>query len=137
MSNMTTPSNPLLTRYDVLDAMRFDAAIAIIWLHTFGGGQWAAWGFVGRYAVPFFSASAVYLIFKSVDRNPSKPFTDYALSRVSRLYVPFILWTAIYCLAMAAGNIVKGMPIAPLSIELYLSGDALYHSTPRAGFPPR
>lgn len=102
--------------------MRGIAALSIIWLHTFVGGPWSKLSFPGRYAVPFFTASAVFLIFQSVSRRPGQFFGSYALSRFKRIYVPFAIWTVIYLIVMSIASAIKHSPMPSINVQLLWVG---------------
>lgn len=102
--------------------MRGIAALSIVWLHTFGGGDWARLSFPGRFAVPFFTATSVFLIFQSVTRKPHQTFGRYAISRLKRIYVPFVIWTVFYLLIMSIGAVIKHSPLPTLNVQLLWIG---------------
>ena len=49
-----------------------------------------------RFAVPFFVAACVFLVFQGVRRKPQRAFLEYARSRFVRIYLPFLAWSAVY-----------------------------------------
>jgi peptidoglycan/LPS O-acetylase OafA/YrhL len=74
-------------------------AIGVIWVHachnlpTINGRTFLS---LGRFAVPFFTASAVYFALLALWRKPELRFSAYFRRRVVRLYLPFLAWTAVY-----------------------------------------
>ena len=64
---------PARIRLPVLDAMRLVAAAAIVWLHTVSAAPLApSVDPLTRFAVPFFTASAVFLLMENVRREPRR-----------------------------------------------------------------
>ncbi len=90
------PSKSASDRLVALDAARFLAAIAIIWQHTPESQQLKPFGSLGAFAVPFFIAVSILMTAESVRRKPDRGFAPYALARFKRIYIPFLIWTAIY-----------------------------------------
>jgi peptidoglycan/LPS O-acetylase OafA/YrhL len=89
---------PANQRMLMLDAGRLMASVAIVWLHAcilyptdISRGS--------RFAVPFFSASAAFLLCQGFLRRPNISFIDYASKKVRRLYFPFLGWSLIYLLS--------------------------------------
>jgi surface polysaccharide O-acyltransferase-like enzyme len=78
------------TRWPLLDVMRWPAIYAIVWLHT------VPWNALTRFAVPFFVAACVFLVFQGVRRKPQRAFVEYGWNRFVRIYVPFLAWSAVY-----------------------------------------
>ena len=58
VSPAATPSLP--ARGQGLDAMKFIAAGAVVWIHTASEGWWAASVALSRFAVPFFAIVSAY-----------------------------------------------------------------------------
>jgi len=81
----------------MLDVVRFIAAFGIIVLHVAPLAQGTAWlGPLGRFAVPFFTTMAVVLAVDGCRRHPATKFGAYVVSRLFRIYVPFLIWTVLY-----------------------------------------
>jgi len=93
---MTAPDRAKAQRLLPIDAWRFIAAVAIVWLHTCSDGYLAASTAATRFAVPFFSAAAMFLLYLSIRRKPETKFPPFLARRVQRLYFPFLAWSAIY-----------------------------------------
>jgi surface polysaccharide O-acyltransferase-like enzyme len=51
---------------------------------------------VTRFAVPFFVAACVFLVFQGVWRKPQRTFVQYGCNRFLRIYLPFLAWSAVY-----------------------------------------
>src|SRR5688572_165502 len=84
-------------RIPALDFVRFLAAVAIVWLHApelpvleRTGDPFTRW------AVPFFTAVATFLLIRALLRDPRRSFPAYITSRALRLYVPFLAWSVVY-----------------------------------------
>src|ERR1043165_5782748 len=78
------------------DAARLVAAYCIVWLHSLRSAELAPWNILGRFAVPFFAAAAVFFVIESVRHQPGRTFAEYARNRFRRIYVPFLAWSGIY-----------------------------------------
>ena len=106
-----------IDRIPTLDAARFLAAVAIVWLHApevplleRTGDPFTRW------AVPFFTAAAVFLLIRGLMRNPDRSFNQYVTSRALRLYAPFLAWTLVYfALRQAKRAVLSGEP--PVRID--------------------
>ena len=83
-------------RRTLFDAARLLAAYAIVWLHTPGSPALMPSTALGRFAVPFFTAAAVFLVCESVARGRKRGVLEYAKNRFTRLYLPFLAWSAVY-----------------------------------------
>ncbi len=89
-----------------MNPWRFVAMVSVVWIHTprspglVNATDWA------RFAVPFFTASAVYLAMDAARRNPLRPWRTYVVSRAMRLYVPFLAWSAIYLAAQVVRDAI-------------------------------
>ncbi len=100
------------TRLPGLDAGRFVAAAAIIWLHTLAIRPSYAWvADAGRFAVPFFVFSAMVLLGESLRRRRERRddqsgFGVYVRGRFLRIYVPFLVWTVIYFILRDAKHLI-------------------------------
>ena len=86
-------------RFITLDAVKVLAAISIIWLHTVMHlPQLEFTSVLGRFAVPFFACTSVFIIFIKVINQPKVGFREYLISRLKRIYLPFLTWSIIYLL---------------------------------------
>jgi len=96
----TTPAVLPAVRNPMIDACRMVAAIAILWMHSWEAGHIGQPGEIGRFAVPFFTVAAIYLLTASMLRNRNRPFGPYLASRFNRLYIPFLAWSVLGLAAM-------------------------------------
>ena len=94
------------TRMLVFDIMRFFSALCIIWLHTPESRQLEPYITLSRFAVPFFTYASVFLVFLSLERHPEQTFVSYALARFRRIYLMFLVWTAIYVVIHHAASLI-------------------------------
>lgn len=81
-----------------LDFTRLTAAYSIVWLHTVRSPELVHWSRLGRFAVPFFTAGAVFFAIDGVRRKPNRSFREYTVNRFWRIYLPFLTWSLIYVL---------------------------------------
>ena len=80
-----------------IDAARFVSAVAVLWIHTAESVTGQSWIPICRVAVPFFTVSMVSLTLSHYLRHTSgDSWTQYAMRRFNRLYVPFLLWSLVY-----------------------------------------
>lgn len=87
------------SRLASLDAARFIAAIGVIWIHAAAFVQLRVAddsGFIGRFAVPFFTFSAAFYAASAGIHQSQRRFASYVLDRFRRLYLPFACWTVLY-----------------------------------------
>ncbi len=91
----SAPSN----RLPGLDAMRFLAVCAVVWIHT--TETWSQSTLLARWAVPAFTITSIYLLGQSLRRNPDLPWAHYAWRRTKRLYFTFLFWNVVYLAAIA------------------------------------
>ena len=92
-SPVAAPSPP---RGQGLDAMKFVAAAAVVWIHTAAEGWWSASVALSRFAVPFFALVSAYALVAGMRSRPEESLASIARKRVLRLYVPFLVWGAVY-----------------------------------------
>lgn len=78
------------------DAWRAIAAYAVIWIHVPRSEALVWTTILCRFAVPFFIAGAAYFAARGAWQTPSRSWSAYAWSRIARIYVPFLIWSAIY-----------------------------------------
>jgi len=83
-------------RWALLEIARWIAIYPIVWLHTVRSESLGASTALTRFAVPFFVATCVFLVFQGVWRKPQRTFVQYGYSRFLRIYVPFLAWSAVY-----------------------------------------
>jgi hypothetical protein len=62
-------------RNATLDAVRILAALFILWMHTWQSMQRERVGNIGRFAVPFFATSAIFLLAQSLFSSTFAVFT--------------------------------------------------------------
>jgi acyltransferase-like protein len=117
---------PPTERLVAIDAWRFAAAAAIVWLHTCYDGALPNAGNLGRFAVPYFSALAMYLLYKNVQRRPDQDFFGFSTKRVKRIYLPFLGWSVIYFLSSnLKRHFVSHQPLEPLGWSFFIAGTSL------------
>lgn len=87
-------------RNQVLDAARFIAAAGVVWVHTVESTQFLHIGALGTFGVPFYVCVALYMMRRALARDAAVSLPKYYLHRFVRLYVPFIVWTIVYLLAI-------------------------------------
>src|SRR5262245_42133733 len=89
-----------------LDFSRLFAAYSIVWLHALRSPQLGSWTILGRFAVPFFTASAVFFVIDGLRRHPDRTLREYTVNRFLRIYFPFLAWSLIYLVFKATKKIV-------------------------------
>jgi peptidoglycan/LPS O-acetylase OafA/YrhL len=110
-----------------LDTARFLAAVGVVWIHACQTDETASWAAVGRFAVPFFSATAGYLSVLSLTKHAPASLWSFASSRFTRLYLPFLAWSIIYLLFKLTKKAVMPMAETDLpGLEFLIAGGA-YH----------
>lgn len=124
-SHPVLPSaNPAARRLANLDAMRFVAAISIIWLHASDVPPHARFHLLSLFAVPFFAASAATLAVRKGLKPDGGSLVNYARGRVFRLYVPFFAWSAIYLVLRDAKHAIFHEPLLRPAPWMLISGAA-------------
>ena len=123
-----TPAVPASTsRRWFFDAARLFAALAIVWLHTMQSPAMLPSTAVGRFAVPFFTATAVFLLWESLAKGGRRTLSEYTRNRFVRLYVPFLAWTVIYLLFKFGKSVLTpNQPNVFPGVMLLVSG-GFYH----------
>ena len=112
-------------RLPMLDVGRLIAAAAIVWLHT-----WLTYrcdvSDAARFAVPFFTATASFLMFQSFRRKPNTSFVSFTINRFRRIYFPFLGWCFIYLIAsdLKRRFVTHAGPVR-LSWSVFLIGTSL------------
>ena len=96
--NARLPAAPAARRLAWLDSARLIAIYSIVWLHTPRSPQLASWSVLGRFAVPFFTAGAVFFVIDGLRRYPHRTLSEYAFNRFRRIYLPFAAWSTVYLL---------------------------------------
>ena len=91
-------------RYEMVDVVRFFAAAGVVFVHAIESKTLDRWSYMARFAVSFYMFAALYFQARSFKRDPSKPLLGYVLSRLHRLYLPFVAWSCIY---LAARNVKR------------------------------
>jgi peptidoglycan/LPS O-acetylase OafA/YrhL len=87
------------SRFEAIDAARFVAIWCVIFIHSIESSVLAPYGLVGTFPVPFYLFISLYLQFRSLGQKPGLDVCAYAARRTRRLYVPFLVWSAIYLVA--------------------------------------
>lgn len=80
----------------MLDIARLLAALGVVWIHACQHPAMVSQAAWGRFAVPFFAATAAYLAVGSLLKCDQLGWREFATSRLTRLYIPFIIWSGIY-----------------------------------------
>jgi peptidoglycan/LPS O-acetylase OafA/YrhL len=102
-----------------MDAMRLYASIGVIWLHAVQHFP----AVLGRFAVPFFAASAGFLVVLHLKKHPEVTFTSFGSKRAVRLLIPFAFWTLIYGVVRAFGaNVTEFIQKPDLSPSMLWTG---------------
>jgi peptidoglycan/LPS O-acetylase OafA/YrhL len=115
-------------RSQCLDAARFLAAAAIVWLHAMGGSPtWYKLANLGRFSVPFFVISAMVLIGESLRRKPESRFEKYASGRSLRIIGPLLVWSAVFVAARLAKHHFQPSSPAVVFPPLLFFGLAMKH----------
>jgi len=82
--------------FPLQDLLRLLAVIGVVWLHVTYHGALITWAELGRFAVPFFAGSGVYLAYGSLGRHGDVSMLQYAHARFRRVYLVFLGWSVIY-----------------------------------------
>ncbi len=111
------------SRLALLDGTRLLAAIGIIWVHAATSEAGLALYPIGTFGVPFYICVALLFMTRALTREPKLPLSKYVASRVTRVYIPFLFWTAIYLMLAEAKSIVidRRLEIPPWTV-LYAGG---------------
>jgi surface polysaccharide O-acyltransferase-like enzyme len=125
--NVPQPAASATERRPFFEFARLFAAVSIVWLHTMRSPEMLDSTVLGRFAVPFFTAAAVFMICESAARCRRKTLAEYTRNRFMRLYVPFLAWTVIYlAFKLFKGKLAPGQPNDFPGMEVLLSG-GFYH----------
>lgn len=88
-------------RYEGLDIFRAVASFGVVLLHvhvSVGHPESLNWLIKLRdFALPLMVISSFFLLTISLTRKPHTDFRDFFNKRLKRLWIPFIVWTLIYC----------------------------------------
>lgn len=91
-------------RYEGLDTFRVFAGLGVVLLHIYATiGLDTKSSLLIRLrdcAVPFFILSSVFILTRVLIRKPELQFKEFFYKRLTRLWVPFFIWTIIYTLTM-------------------------------------
>lgn len=90
------PATPTATRWLGLDLARLVASWAIIWIHVPRSGALMNSTLWCRFAVPFFTCTAVVFVLRKTLSDGGEPWWRYVLSRVGRIYGPYLAWQGAY-----------------------------------------
>ncbi len=107
-----------------IDILKLLAAVAVIYLHAVGRTDLAWTSDPMRFAVPFFAASAAYLAFRSAIGRADLDAGRYVRSRISRIYIPFLLWTAVYLLVRVIWSLGSRTSLPDVGLALLWRGSA-------------
>lgn len=88
-------------RYEGLDIFRAVASFGVVLLHvhvSVGHPESLNWLIKLRdFALPLMVISSFFLLTISLTRKPQTDFRDFFKKRFKRLWIPFIVWTLVYC----------------------------------------
>ena len=109
-----------------VDGLRFLAAGLIVWIHTAESPEGKSLIPLCRMAVPFFIATFVVFGVRHLERGTSEgTWTHYAWKKFSRLYVPFLIWSALFLvLRLLKHQLFGGGSPITLSPATLLTGTA-------------
>ncbi|HEX8323085.1 MAG TPA: acyltransferase [Tepidisphaeraceae bacterium] len=116
-------TRPAADRLALLDTVRLVAAVGIVWVHAAQSdvGKWF-WP-IGTFGVPFYTFVAVLFMTRSLTKPGGRSLTEYAVSRATRVYLPFLFWTAVYVALSQAKSIVRDHTMnLPSPTVLYVGG---------------
>lgn len=112
-------------RLALLDGVRMIAAIGIVWVHAATSPAAAALWPIGTFGVPFYTFAAVLFMTRSLTKPGGKTLGQYAASRFTRIYLPFLFWSAIYVLLGEFKTILETHRFhMPSPVVLYAGGHA-------------
>jgi peptidoglycan/LPS O-acetylase OafA/YrhL len=107
------------SRWTGMDAMRLYASLGVIWIHAVQHFP----AVLGRFAVPFFAASAGFLVVLHLQRRRDIRFSDFAGLRALRLLIPFAVWTFIYGAVRSVGaGVTQFIQVPDLSLSVLWTG---------------
>ncbi len=91
-------SSAVAWRIPALDAARFLAAVGVIWIHVPRSEALLPTSILGRFAVPFFAATAIFFVVRGVGKRPTQSLEEFTRDKLRRLYLPFLVWSGLYLL---------------------------------------
>lgn len=130
MRNAIQLSNPTTVvayqRIEMVDVVRFLAAVGVIVLHIAPIIKATApFGYIGCFAVPFFTIVAVALTVDGLRSDLDKSLSTYAGSRLLRIYVPFLIWTLAYLILRDVKyHFFTQHPVVVIKWQLLIVGSA-------------
>lgn len=78
---------------------------------------------LGRFAVPFFTASSVLFVVKKAFNSTNVTFCQYARDRLVRLYLPFVSWSLLYIIVRYAASLFNRHTSIPvLGVDILWTG---------------
>ena len=110
-------------RLALLDAVRLVAALGIVWVHAAesAADQWLHP--LGTFGVPFYTFVAVLFMARTLTRPGGRSLASYAVGRVTRLYGPFLFWSAVYVGLAGAKHLSRDHGFTlPNPVLLYTGG---------------
>src|SRR5688572_30670019 len=96
------------SRAAAVDVAKIAAAAAVVWIHVTACEQSREFLPLCRFAVPFFSAAAVYFVLQKALSDKTLSFSCYTVQRVRRLYLPFLIWGMFYLVERLAKQLITG-----------------------------
>lgn len=112
-------------RIETLDAARLIAILAVVFLHSTETPTLKRFDLVGTFAVPFYLFASLYFQARSLRRDASRNIVQYVVSRLKRLYLPFVAWTFIYLVARNVKHLfVSDAPPVPFEWHHLWTGSA-------------
>lgn len=123
-SNETIQCSTEGERYAGLDVLRALGSFGVIFVHVYTAvGQPSSiyWLLKLRdFSLPVLVLSSFFLLTASLSRKPEYGFADFFGRRAKRLWLPMVIWTAIYSLAIAfvlpGVFAVESMGLPPLAV---------------------
>jgi fucose 4-O-acetylase-like acetyltransferase len=111
-------------RSAAIDVAKLVAAAAVVWIHVTDCDESRAFIPLCRFAVPFFTAAAVFFVLRKTSA-PHGSLIEYVRQRAQRLYIPFLIWAAFYLVVRFAKHGITGggSPII-ISPAMLLNGTA-------------
>lgn len=103
-----------------VDVWKALAALSIIWLHTVTAPPLYKTANLGRFAVPFFAATSVYL----AARKPHVNLWKYSVGRIKRIYTPFLIWSLAYLIVRYLASNVTRTSLSVTAADIFISGTA-------------
>jgi peptidoglycan/LPS O-acetylase OafA/YrhL len=113
-------------RNGAIDVLRFLAAAGVVWIHAPQSFALIGTANIGRFAVPFFAASALYFALDSVSRRATG-WIDYVRSRLVRIVAPYLIWLGIYLVALNVKYRMAHQPFVSFEWRMLYNGGPAYH----------